>query len=229
MNKRLYELRAVETFMRVSGQECFINLTGDKEGRNPNITKKLIDFRISLITEEFKELCDAIAAYDYDETVDALADLLYVLIGSCIAFGLPYRVEGWMEKYDAAYFDKHIDMAEISSDTPECPNIENEQEMEEFLKEWEIYVAVFAKTIYYYSFEEGINIIKAFEIVHDSNMTKFCKTEEEAIKSCAKLSFPAIYEKRHDAADNAYYVILHKDTGKILKGINFMPPNFINL
>lgn len=47
--------------------------------------------RCNLIKEEFKELNDAIAAGDLVEVADALADLLYVVHGSAITFGIDIR------------------------------------------------------------------------------------------------------------------------------------------
>ena len=45
--------------------------------------------RIDLIAEEFEELQEALAADDVVETADALADLLYVVMGAAITFGVP--------------------------------------------------------------------------------------------------------------------------------------------
>lgn len=47
-----------------------------------------IDLRLKLIEEEFKELRDAIAARDIVEVADALGDLLYVVFGTAIEFGI---------------------------------------------------------------------------------------------------------------------------------------------
>ena len=56
-----------------------------------NITKEnaeLCKFRISLIEEEYTEFKDAIKADDFTEIRDALADLLYVVYGTAVAFGI---------------------------------------------------------------------------------------------------------------------------------------------
>jgi len=45
--------------------------------------------RIDLIAEEFEELQEALAADDVVETADALADLLYVVMGAALTFGVP--------------------------------------------------------------------------------------------------------------------------------------------
>ena len=74
----------------------------------------------------------------------------------------------------------------------------------------------------------GIDLDKSYDIVHKSNMTKFCKTEEEAKKTVKS------YEKddRYDtptyrlSKDGKYYVVYNKSSGKILKSINYTPANF---
>lgn len=78
----------------------------------------------------------------------------------------------------------------------------------------------------------GINLDKAFDLIHISNMTKLCKTEEEAFKT---VEFYKKYEKRYDTPtyrksdDGKYYVVFNKSTGKILKSINYHPVKFDSL
>jgi predicted HAD superfamily Cof-like phosphohydrolase len=49
---------------------------------------KLVDLRLSLITEEVGELKEAIENHDMTETIDALADILYVVYGAGASFGI---------------------------------------------------------------------------------------------------------------------------------------------
>jgi len=49
---------------------------------------KLVKYRLDLILEEVQELKDAIETNDLKETVDALADILYVVYGAFSAFGV---------------------------------------------------------------------------------------------------------------------------------------------
>jgi predicted HAD superfamily Cof-like phosphohydrolase len=46
------------------------------------------DLRANLIEEEAKELVEAIRAGDMVETVDGICDLLYVVVGTCVSFGI---------------------------------------------------------------------------------------------------------------------------------------------
>jgi len=48
----------------------------------------LVRLKVDLITEEVDELVDAVKRHDLVETADALADILYVVYGAGIAFGL---------------------------------------------------------------------------------------------------------------------------------------------
>ena len=76
---------------------------------------KLVKLRLDLILEEVRELTDAAKEHDMVETIDALADILYVVYGAGASF--------------------------------------------------------------------GIDLDKAFDIVHQSNMSKLCMTEEDAVET----------------------------------------------
>lgn len=71
----------------------------------------------------------------------------------------------------------------------------------------------------------GIDLQKAFELVHTSNMTKMCFTEDEAKETCQwyrdrpEKGYPSpIYEK-----SGFYFVVKEQSTGKVLKSINYKP------
>ena len=128
---------------------------------------QLVKLRMSLIDEEVNELREAIKNKDTKETLDALADILYVTYGAGASFG--------------------------------------------------------------YSLD------KAFDLVHRSNMTKACHTEEEAIKTVEwykKYYKPNSTELMYDSPayklspDKKYWIIYNKSTGKILKSINYKAVDF---
>lgn len=50
---------------------------------------EIIDLRVNLIAEEEMELREAINKHDLVEVADAIADLLYVVYGTAVEFGLP--------------------------------------------------------------------------------------------------------------------------------------------
>lgn len=53
-----------------------------------DVTPELKELRIELIREELKELQDALDACDVVETADALGDLLFVVYGAGVCFGI---------------------------------------------------------------------------------------------------------------------------------------------
>lgn len=126
---------------------------------------ELIRYRLSLVKEEFEELVDAVKNKDFVETIDGLADLLFVTYG-------------------------------------------------------------FFSSI-------GIDADKAYDIVSESNMSKLCKTEEEAQKTVEFYlqENPQRYDspsyRRSD--DNINWVVYNKSTMKILKSYKYTPANFTNI
>ena len=75
----------------------------------------------------------------------------------------------------------------------------------------------------------GINLDKAFDIVHKSNMSKLCETEEDAIETVRiyKEKYANdMYNSPYDSPayrrskDNKYWVVYNESTGKILKNYN---------
>ncbi len=76
----------------------------------------------------------------------------------------------------------------------------------------------------------GINLDKAFKIVHASNMSKLCKNETEAKETIEYYKTLAGFENVNvgyrAASDGKHFVIYNVDTGKILKSKYFTLPNF---
>lgn len=77
----------------------------------------------------------------------------------------------------------------------------------------------------------GIDADRAFDIVHKSNMSKLCRTEEEAQetveyyrKNAAKLGYDSPNYRRSD--DGIHYVVYNESTSKILKSIKYTPAKF---
>lgn len=82
----------------------------------------------------------------------------------------------------------------------------------------------------------GININKAFDIVHKSNMSKLCTSEEQAQKTVE--NYRKLYESGSSTYDSPeyrlsdnkkYWVVFNKSSGKILKSIDYTPANFESL
>jgi len=71
----------VENFHRAFGQRI-----GEKP-ELPDVSERTL--RMKLITEEFNELCDAEQDNDIVEIADALADIIYIALGTAVAYGIP--------------------------------------------------------------------------------------------------------------------------------------------
>ena len=80
--------------------------------------------------------------------------------------------------------------------------------------------------------ELGIDLDKSFDIVHDTNMTKLCKTEHEAIDT---VKWYKESESRYDSPsyrkslDGEYWIVYNKSNDKILKSNQYIAANFESL
>merc|ERR1719230_892998 len=80
----------------------------------------------------------------------------------------------------------------------------------------------------------GVDLDQAFDLIHKSNMTKLCKTEEEARETVEwyKRNFTPGGKYPYDtpeyrlSPDGKYYVPFNASTGKILKSVNYSPVKF---
>lgn len=78
----------------------------------------------------------------------------------------------------------------------------------------------------------NIDIIRTFDIVHNSNMTKICDTESDAKETVEWYKINELrykepnYRKIH-YNDRDYYVVYDMETNKILKSIKYNPAKFI--
>lgn len=129
---------------------------------------KLVNFRMDLIREEVRELEEAVAEKSLLKTIDALADIIYVVQGAGSSF--------------------------------------------------------------------GVNLHKMFKHVHESNMSKLCKNEEQAKETVQWYQQQyALGKQPYDTPayrignDDTYYVVYNQSTGKILKSIYYNEVNFVPL
>lgn len=78
----------------------------------------------------------------------------------------------------------------------------------------------------------GIDLDRSFDIVHRSNMSKLCVSEKEAKET---VEHYRQHDKRYSTPDyrksdnDKYWVVFNRDSGKILKSINYIPANFSEL
>ena len=78
----------------------------------------------------------------------------------------------------------------------------------------------------------GINLDETFNLVHESNMSKLCSSEEEAIQTVNKYNKEIEMGKSpYDSpavkkGDGDYWIVYNKSTGKVLKNINYNAVDF---
>ncbi len=77
----------------------------------------------------------------------------------------------------------------------------------------------------------GLNLDKAFRIVHESNMSKVCKDEAEAKATVESYKGDARYDSPayRLSADGRHYIVYNQSTMKVLKSVNYMPAKFDSL
>merc|ERR1711959_312802 len=83
----------------------------------------------------------------------------------------------------------------------------------------------------------GINLDRAFDLIHKSNMTKLCSTEDEAKETVEwyKNNYTPEGKYPYDtpayrlSPDGKYYVPFNESTGKILKSVKYSPVKFDSL
>jgi predicted HAD superfamily Cof-like phosphohydrolase len=89
----------VRAFQRAVGQRV-----GEKP-ELPDVSERTL--RMKLITEEFNELCDAEEANDLVEVADALADIIYIVCGTAVSYGIP--LDDIFEEVHASNMAKLVD------------------------------------------------------------------------------------------------------------------------
>nr|QBK89477.1 MAG: phosphoribosyl-ATP pyrophosphohydrolase [Mimivirus LCMiAC02] len=192
---------------------------------------KLVTLRKDLIIEEVEELREAIKNEDEIETIDALADILYVTYGAGVSFGID--LDGLVRPNKS---DKIIlfnsKMYYIDTQVSKLLKAMNNKNMDETADALKNILCV----VYCIGLVLNIDLDIAFDLVHKSNMTKLCYTTEEA--SLTVISYRIKYKKNGSpydspaykkSSDNKYWIVYNKSTGKILKSINYKPVSFASM
>ena len=243
----------------VNNMENNPSLTIDDGKKLMTNNMKLTNLRYNLIEEEIGELNDAINDDDIVEIIDALSDILYVVYGAGVSFGINidtlfrsnlkndnitfdenntnYNIMKGIKNYN---FDNSKGIKEnyIKNKSQVINLLELLKINRDILKEavdsydYEVILTCLIN-LTYYTYHIGcvlnIDLDKSFNIVHSSNMSKLCKTEDEAsetvynyIKNDDRYDSPKY--RKSDLGD--YYVVYNGSTNKILKSINYTPANF---
>lgn len=214
----------------------------------------LIQSRISLILEELNETKEAYANHDAVEFIDGLCDMLYVIYGMGIVCGLhnePVNRLPTVQLIDRT-INQLLSRNIIKNDDQyvviRLCGIERSFEiMLDSVKRKDINcldsdLAVMASQLNNIGKYLNIPLNQAFDIVHQSNMSKLCSCERVAEETIAhyktlpefssknvryRLAPGEIFNK--DKEWLTKYVIYNADTGKILKSKYWHLPNFDSL
>jgi len=198
-------------------------------------------FRISLINEEINELLDAYKNDDIVEVVDALADILYVVYGAGLVFGIPFDIEctAYPASSNSNSNSSPSPILTLQSQKEVLDNIiinDTDTSLVKLLEHLKYTtvnrdIGVFqnilyniVNKVYEIAAQLHVPIDVFFDEVHRSNMTKVCADEQLAIDTVA---WYRENEKRYNdpcyraSICGKYYVIYDKTTSKILKSIKY--------
>ena len=214
---------------------CEFNVAFDFPQFDDLSNEKVLKLRLDLIKEELTELKDAYNNSDVIEQMDACADILYVAYGMAYTYKInsdnflsylkKHNVQSLFEniKNNQVEYKSSIDMInhldiQFKKLTECCMN-KNE--------EWINTLHYFIVYVYDYQVINKFNSDKIFALVHESNMSKLCVSEEEAQQTVNKYmedfqSGKTPYDSPYYIKlDDGLYVIKNKSTGKALKSINY--------
>jgi predicted HAD superfamily Cof-like phosphohydrolase len=203
-----------------------------------------LKLRLDLIDEEIQELQVAYESNDSIEEQDACADILYV------AYGMAYTYKVDSDKYLDNFTDNFTSSDKTKTIFQNLKEAYNKSEsIQQILKkiqdtfimlklaclnqeekkyDWAHLLHKLIIQVYNFQIQRNYDSDRVFTIVHDSNMSKLCKSEEEA-----KLTVEKYYsdykagKSPYDTPfyyplDNGMYVVKNKSTGKALKSINYV-------
>jgi len=214
--------------------ECF-----DFQTHSDFSDKACLKLRLDLIDEELTELEDAYKNNDGVEERDACADILYVAYG--MAYVYQVNSDDFMSdkyniqpngntlftnlNYTYTINDRKLVLEKLRETFKNLKNIEYITD-----KKTEIMTLLHEIIYLTYTFQyiSSYDSDKIFTIVHDSNMSKLCKTEQEAQltvddytkqyqEGSSRYDSPYYYINKH-----GYYVVKNRSTGKALKSINYI-------
>lgn len=214
---------------------------------NPDIFK-VLKYRCDLIKEEgVNEFGKALQEKNRVEMIDAICDSLYVLYGAA-----------WTMEIDIDYhFKQYFNLNNLNnfnnSNNTNFTTIKKanliENNLNELYTKFVNFESEFCKVMLsgYGEFDKVVSLLimmiittyhmgvslvfdvdEAFNLVHESNMSKLCKTEEEAHQTVEKYKKDyenglLTYDTPYYYKKEKYYVVKNKSTGKVLKSINYTP------
>jgi predicted HAD superfamily Cof-like phosphohydrolase len=237
----------------------FYHTKFDRENWIKPEIEKVLKYRCDLIKEEgVEEFGEALKENNRVEMIDAICDSLYVLYGAAwtMEIDVDYHFKQIFD-HDKTNFTtiKNIYLMENNLNEKTMYTKLNEKTM--YTKLNELYIkfinfeSEFRKvmlsgngefdkvvtllimmivTTYRMGIILKFDVDEAFNLVHESNMSKLCKTEEEAQQTVDVYTKDykngkSPYDSPYYYKKEKYYVVKNQSTGKVLKSINYTPVN----
>ena len=222
---------------------CDFNVAFDFPQHDNFKDTQCLKLRLDLIEEELSELKTAYNENDIIEEMDACADILYVAYG--MAYTYKIDSDNFLSKYifnESTTLFRNIDnLIYKNTERYSRKNIfrliyETFNMLVDSTKNggnWVNHLHDLIRYIYEFQSVSQYDSDKIFTLVHESNMSKLCRTEEEAIETVNKYQIeyenknspydsPYYYELRNGSYAG-YYIVKNKSSGKALKSINYTP------
>jgi predicted HAD superfamily Cof-like phosphohydrolase len=203
---------------------------------------KVAKLRCDLILEEsINEYAKALQENDIVEQLDSIADALYVLYGLCYTYSFDpdeyVRLINVLNVNDMSSYEiikYRFNSTETTIQEIYKENCDLEHMLRKAMLEDKDIVSTYIVTMcmivnsYKLGILLGYNVDKLFDIVHNSNMSKLCKTEDVAKQTVESYETKIangdnIYDSPYFYENNGYFIVKNRSTGKSLKSINYTP------
>lgn len=228
----IQQYEAVKYFSTVGGQYM-----PTEQIRIEDLTLGIFNLRNRLIFEELvEEYTLASSSDNLIEIFDAIVDSMYVIYGALGTLGVqseelkniqlyqkdPNKKSTLLDAYEQSKINRNIslyktELERVMIDSSKTVVIDvYKNKLINLLK----YMQVLAEM-------HNLDVINGFKVVQDSNMSKFCKTEEEALQDLASKNNNPKYKDASVKYNefSGLYVIYRVGDNKILKGSSFKEPN----
>jgi predicted HAD superfamily Cof-like phosphohydrolase len=152
----------------------------------------LVKFRFGLISEEIAELSEAIESDDFTEVRDAIADIAYVIYGMCDCLHINAD-----DPKDFSVPTNCNLILKLAAYNEAYNRVNNSIYTKDFTA-LRFNLALLLTTIKSLAVRLGINFDADFLVVHTSNMSKLCDSEEQANETVDD------YKRKFEAGKSEY-------------------------
>jgi predicted HAD superfamily Cof-like phosphohydrolase len=222
------QFESVVEFMSVAGQEV------NTSWKNP--TTKVGNFRLRLIDEEMNgknELFDSVDTDNLEGILDGICDVLYVAYGAYATFGLE-SIEHEVYSHLQSVKSQAMTISSAYDTRRHVQDGYNQTErglVQGDRRTIQIGLNNIVLSVIGIAHAHNFDLIGAFNEVHQSNMSKFCKTRTEADESIkarvieGKNDYIGATTSEVTHNGNTFYIINRAGDGKVLKGMGFFEPD----